>query len=255
MFVVFAAAAVLWSLLLIGARRRVMIGASFAVVAAAIASIALDVRAMQRAARAQRSDVRIRIVRQGGWWQLEYARGGTAFLTANELHVPTGTAVALSWSGLPAPSIGGAMCLPASEDGCTLVAGDGSALTFVGLWPPRWQRLPIVSEEPARFEQWLRNEAQPARGSTKGAELFASAGCGYCHVVRGEVAEASQPAPDLTHFAVRRTIAATELPNRRGFLDGWIVHSAALKRGSLMPDNKLDPAVLRGVIAYLESLR
>jgi cytochrome c oxidase subunit II len=255
MFVAFAAAAVLWSLLLVGARRRAMIAASFVVIAAAGASIALDVRAMQRAARAQRSDVRIRIVRQGDWWQLEYARGGTAFVTANEMHVPTGTAVALSWSGLPAPSIGGALCLPAGDDGCTLVAGDASAATFIGLWPPRWQRLRIVAEEPARFEQWLRNEAQPARVSANGVALFASAGCGYCHVVRGAVSEAWRVAPDLTHFAARRTIAATDLPNRRGFLAGWIVHSAALKRGSAMPDNRLDPAVLRGVIAYLESLR
>jgi len=253
MFVVFAVAAILWSLALV-ARRGVLV-VSLVVVAAAVASIALDVRAMQRAARARRSDVRIRIVRQGDWWQLEYARGGTAFVTANELHVPIGTAVALSWSGLPAPAIGGAVCLPNGDDRCTLVASDARAATFVGLWPPRWQRLPIVAEKPARFDEWLRNEARPARGAASGAALFASAGCGYCHVVRGEVAEASQLAPDLTHFAVRRTIAATDLPNRRGFLDGWVVHSAALKRGSNMPDNRLDPAVLRGVIAYLESLR
>ncbi|HEY6138653.1 MAG TPA: c-type cytochrome [Thermoanaerobaculia bacterium] len=253
MFVVFAVAAILWSFALV-VRRGVLV-VSLVVVAAAIASIALDVRAMQHAARARRSDVNIRIAREGDWWQLEYARGGTAFVTANELHVPIGTAVALSWSGLPAPSIGGAVCLPAGEDRCTLVVSDASAATFVGLWPPRWQRLPIVAEEPARFDEWLRNEAQPARGAAGGAALFASAGCGYCHVVRGEVAEASQLAPDLTHFAVRRTIAATDLPNRRGFLDGWVVHSAALKRGSAMPDNRLDPTVLRGVIAYLESLR
>ncbi|HKS23688.1 MAG TPA: hypothetical protein VJZ76_12875, partial [Thermoanaerobaculia bacterium] len=123
MFVVFAAAAVLWSLLLVGARRRAMVGASVVVVAAAIVSIALDVRAMQGAARAQRSDVRIRIVRQDDWWRLEYARGGTTFVTANELHVPIGTAVALSWGGLPAPSIDGGVCVPSGDDGCALVAG------------------------------------------------------------------------------------------------------------------------------------
>src|ERR1051325_4384516 len=113
MFVVFAVAAILWSFALV-VRRGVLV-VSLVVVAAAIASIALDVRAMQHAARARRSDVNIRIAREGDWWQLEYARGGTAFVTANELHVPIGTAVALSWSGLPAPSIGGAGCLPAGE--------------------------------------------------------------------------------------------------------------------------------------------
>src|ERR1051325_3281948 len=177
MFVVFAVAAILWSLALV-VRRGVLV-VSLVVVAAAVASITLDVRAMQHAARARRSDVRIRIVRQGDWWQLEYARGGTGFVTANELHVPIGTAVTLSWSGLPAPSIGGAVCLPAGEDRRTLVVSDASAATFVGLWPPRWQRLPIVAEEPARFDEWLRNEAQPARGAAGGAARFPRAGGGY----------------------------------------------------------------------------
>ena len=228
----------------------------FVVFAAAAVSIAIDVLALQRTARAQRSDLRIRIVRQDDWWQLEYEQGATRFVTANELHVPTGTAVSLSWSGLPPPSIGGALCLPMDdEERCTLVASSAEAATFVRLWPPLWQRLPIVAEPPARFAQWLRNEAQPARASASGTALFASAGCSYCHVVRGAVAEASSVAPDLTHFAARRTIAATGLPNRHGFLSGWVVHSSALKRSSAMPQNRLDPAVLHGVLAYLESLR
>src|SRR4029078_12032716 len=98
MFVVFAVAGILWSLALVA--RRGVLAVSLVVVAAAVASIALAVRAMQRAARARRSDVNIRIVRQGDWWQLEYARGGTALVTANELHVPIRTLVALSWSAV-----------------------------------------------------------------------------------------------------------------------------------------------------------
>jgi cytochrome c oxidase subunit 2 len=260
MFVVFAAAAVIWSLLVLRAtlRRgggRSIVVASCVAVAAAVVSIVIDVRAMQLARRAEPADVAIRIVARGDWFELAYEARGTAFITANELHVPIGGAVALSWSGLPPPWIDGAVCLPRGEDRCTLVArGDGAA-RFIALKPRMWRRLPIVAEPRPRFEQWLRGEASPARADAGGAALFESAGCGYCHVVRGAVASPSQIAPDLTHFASRRTIAATALPNRRGFIDGWIVHSAALKRGSAMPDNRLDPRVLRGIIAYLESLR
>lgn len=262
MFIAFAAAAVIWSLVVLRAgfsfRRRgrgAIVVASLVAAAAAAASIAADVRAMRLARGAEPSGLAIRIVRQEAWWQLEYVRDGVAFTTANELHVPAGAAVSLSWSGLPPPSIGGAVCLPGDgDDRCTLVAGGADEARFIRLWPPMWRRLPIVAEPRPRFEQWLRNEARPARASA-GAALFASAGCGYCHVIRGAVASPSQIAPDLTHFAARRTIAAAALPNQHGFLEGWVVHSRALKRGSGMPDNRLEPRVLHAVVAYLESLR
>ena len=61
--------------------------------------------------------------------------------------------------------------------------------------------------------------------------------------------------PDLTHFAARRTIAATSLPNRRGFLAGWVVDPPGLKPGTEMPRNRLDPLVLQKMLNYLESLR
>lgn len=263
MFVFFAAAAVTWSVLILreslSTRRRsttTLLVASAVAVAAAVVSIVSDVRSIQLGRGAQRADVAIRIVGQEDWWQIAYDGGGSSFLTANELHVPIGTAVSLSWSGLPPPWIDGAVCLPAADDRCILVAGDDAAARFVRLWPPMWRRLPIVAEPRPRFERWLHDEAMPARRSHDGgAELFESAGCGYCHVIRGVAASPWQLAPDLTHFAARRTIAAAGLPNRRGFLAGWIVHSRGLKRGSAMPDNRLDPHVLHGVIAYLESLR
>ena len=261
MFICFAIVAIAWGLLALRAgfsrqrSARLMITASIVVVVIAGASIALDIRAMNLARSAQPSDLSIHIEREGGWWRIQYRTVRISVTTANELHVPTGTAVALSWSGVPPPWFDGAVCPPRYEEQCTLVAGDGATARFVRLWRPMWQRLPVVAEPRPQFERWLRNEAQPARPSG-GAALFVSAGCGFCHEIRGVVrAEAPESAPDLTHFAARRTIAATGLPNRRGFIDGWIVHSRGLKRGSAMPDNRLDPPVLRGVIAYLESLR
>src|ERR1043166_6852197 len=138
MFVVFAAAAVAWSLVVMFARRRAILAASFVAIAAAAASIVIDVRAIHLARGAHPSGVAIRITRRGDWWQLEYERDGVAFVTANELHVPAGAAVSLSWSGLPPPSIAGAVCVPRPDDRCTLVAEGAEAATFVRLWPPLW---------------------------------------------------------------------------------------------------------------------
>src|ERR1051326_1353052 len=92
MFVVFAAAAVIWSLLVLRATLRRGGGRSIAVassgaVAAAVVSIVIDVRAMQLARRAEPADVAIRIVARGDWFELAYEARGTAFITANELHV------------------------------------------------------------------------------------------------------------------------------------------------------------------------
>lgn len=262
MFLIFAGAAMIWSLVVLRAsfsrRRRgvaALVVVSLIAVAAAAVSIASDLRTLRMARAARPSALSIHIVRQGDWWQLDYARGNVAFTTANELHVPAGTAVALSWSGAPAPTVDGGFCLPRGDESrCTLVAGDATEARFFRLWPPMRTRLPIVVDPPAQFEAWLRNESAPARSPSEAA-LFESAGCAYCHAVRGVADSPWKVAPDLTHFAARRTIDATALPNERGFLSGWIVHSAALEHGSLMPQNRLDPRVLHRLVDYLESLR
>jgi cytochrome c oxidase subunit 2 len=250
-FLVFALAAMAWSLMVVrwtftrrGARPMLLV--SIIVAGAAAVSVALDVRAIDSAWTARRSTLMIRVTRQDGWWQLDYMRDGVAFTTANELHVPAGTAVVVSWIGHPAPSIESGVLLPVGGDRYALVARGATAARF------GWHTLRVVADPPAKFEAWLRNESRPARA---GSALFADAGCAYCHVIRGVAMSASAVAPELTHFASRATIAATDLPNRPGYLAGWIVNSRALKRHSEMPQNRLDPAVLHALTAYLESLR
>ena len=63
------------------------------------------------------------------------------------------------------------------------------------------------------------------------------------------------PAPDLTHFASRSTIAAGTLPNTRGHLAGWIVDPQQIKPGNRMPPPGLSGEELQAVLAYLESLK
>jgi cytochrome c oxidase subunit II len=229
---------------------------SCAVIAAGVTSILSDVRLIRIPQRARPSDLVIQIVRHGAWWQLDYSGKGVSFTTANELHVPAGVRLTLAWSGLPPPWIENIFCLPQTAGRCVFVAATPSIrdLRFVSVWPPEWRTLRIVIQSRDQFDRWASNEAQPARTPPAPDSLFRNAGCAYCHVIRGIADEPWRAAPDLTHFASRSTIATTNLPNRRGQLTGWIVHSRGLKAESEMPDNALAPDDLHAVVALLESL-
>ena len=78
--------------------------------------------------------------------------------------------------------------------------------------------------------------------------------CPLCHNIAGTDAS-GKTAPDLTHFASRRSIAAGTLPNRRGYLAGWILDPQHVKPGNQMPPMLLLPNELEPLLAYLESLQ
>jgi cytochrome c oxidase subunit II len=265
-FVVYSVAVIAWSLSVLrwsasirrGRGKMTMCWLSWATLLAASGSIASDLRSIGLARSASISDLDVRIVRRGDWWQLDYSRGGVVFRTANELHVPAGERLSLEWSGVQPPWTDNGICFPGNDGEYVLIAGAPSVrdVRFAGIWPPSWRRLPMVIQSSAQFDRWFAGQAQPARNhpGSQGA-LFRNSGCAYCHVIRGLVNEPWRAAPDLTHFASRATIAATSLPNRHGQLSGWVVHSRSFKPDSEMPDNALAPDDLRAIVALLESLR
>jgi cytochrome c oxidase subunit 2 len=265
LFLLFAAAALFWVLNLlrwafavrVRSAGRLIVAASCLAAVAAAASIGSDVHAIRAARIARRSDVEIRIVRRGSWWQLLYSRNGVSFATANEMHIPRGSAVRLQWSAVRQPFVDHALCVSDGGNACVLVAEHATArVRFVSLWPPMWRELRVVAEPADAFEQWFRNEMRSATVRTgPGPMLFETAGCGYCHVIRGVNDDSPQIAPDLTHFAARRTIAGTAFPVTRAYVTGWIAHSRGLKSDSGMPDNAIDPRVLHPLVSYLQSLR
>lgn len=228
LFVVFALTAILWSAALLRwsiSRRSfvtIIVALSLVTLGAASVSIVADVRQIAGWVRAAPSDLQIAVFDDGHWRRVVYRRGSAQFVTANEIHVPAGMRALLWWNGKP-----------------VLLRDDD----------PRF-----IVDPSDRFEQWFAGQMRPAAPSA-GGEIFHSAGCPYCHVIRGVAEEARYVAPDLTHFGSRRTIAATNLRNDRADLEGWIVNSRALKRGSLMPENNVDPRVLHAIASYLESLR
>tara|TARA_R110000823_G_scaffold47903_19_gene122019 strand:- start:11773 stop:12849 length:1077 start_codon:yes stop_codon:yes gene_type:complete len=139
------------------------------------------------------------------------------------------------------------------------------------------------------FDAWLLHQAKDARTPAtaihrRGRETFVDAGCANCHTIRGvtpaRLADAPHdpakpapfaggdaetkarrtafddpvPAPDLTHFGSRRTLAAAGRPLNRGHLAGWISDPQGIKPGALMPPTLLEPQALDALTSYLLSL-
>lgn len=240
-FVLFAIASIAWAIaLLLWAIRRTRGGTTpmwllgAIVVIAGAMSLAGDARSIAGVIRAPDAGVRIRIIKRPTWWQLEYARTGVAFTTADELHIPTRERVALTWIGIKVPS---------SEN---LIVETEPVVR-------RIEKLRVVADDRDSFDRWFANEAKAAAPQAQGF-VFREAGCSYCHVIRGIANEAYRVAPDLTHFASRAKIATTDYPNNKGMLSGWVVHSRGLDRRSEMPGNPLAPADLHAVVAFLETL-
>jgi cytochrome c oxidase subunit 2 len=117
----------------------------------------------------------------------------------------------------------------------------------------------VFADPPARFRAWLANEAKPARTPTsafarRGEQVFLGNACADCHQIRGTSAR-GQVGPDLTHVASRTSLAAVTIPNREGYLGGWILDPQHIKPGAKMPGLRLSGPNFRALLAYLETLK
>jgi cytochrome c oxidase subunit II len=125
--------------------------------------------------------------------------------------------------------------------------------------------LMVIAESKSDFDKWIRAQEQPAAAPTdqtalQGQQVFMSAGCVFCHTVRGlEDKEIDRSGvdlgPDLTHLSSRLTIAGASLTNNKGNLAGWVVDAQHVKPGSLMPNIYINSEDLQNLLAYLETLR
>jgi cytochrome c oxidase subunit 2 len=117
----------------------------------------------------------------------------------------------------------------------------------------------VVAQTPSRFRAWLARQARPAAPPPssrlrRGLRVFLGVGCSGCHTIRGTGAN-GKVGPDLTHFGSRLSIGAGTLPNRPGYLGGWILDPQHVKPGNKMPGLNLSGDQLQPLLAYLESLR
>lgn len=146
----------------------------------------------------------------------------------------------------------------------------------------------VVAQPQAQFQAWLARQAEDAQAPTTeqqalGREVFTDVGCMGCHDIRGVTPRTMStgrdpkgpplihdlrsstkakmaarnspiPAPDLTHFGSRTTLAAGARPSTKGHIGGWLTDPQGIKPGALMPPTLLEPQELHALVAYLQSL-
>ncbi|WP_322081198.1 cytochrome c oxidase subunit II [Burkholderia sp. BCC1972] len=205
------------------------------------------------------------------WWAARYPddAGGSAFVTANELHIPVGEPVAIELKSADVihafwvPQLAGkTQTIPGQTNRQWLQADRpgiyrGQCSQYCGAQHAH-MALEVVAEPPAAFRAWLAAQRQPAPvpgtdAQRHGRRVFA-ARCAGCHTVRGTDAT-GDAGPDLTHVGSRRLLAAGTLDNTPDDLRRWIAHARQVKPQSLMPSIALAPRDADDLAAYLATLR
>lgn len=255
------------------ARRFVLWGGVVVPAAVLLGLFVLTLRALPEEAPASSGDgeLELRIVGRQWFWDLEYRGADSVRVrTANEIHIPAGRTVRVrARSGdvlhsLWIPQLNRKFDLfPGRTTTLTLRADEpgvygGECAEFCGAQHARMGVI-VVADEPAEFDRWLAANARPAAvpdtpQEKRGEQVFLGSSCVYCHRVAGTNAT-GMVGPDLTHLASRRSLGSALIPNRKGYLAGWILDPQHIKPGNKMPGTDLSGPELQQLLAYLESLR
>lgn len=203
------------------------------------------------------------------WWEYSYPDLGV--VTANELHIPTGTRVELKlvsedvihsfWPPKLAgkvdviPGHTNTMAIEATEPG----EFEGQCAEFCGLSHSR-MRLRVIAQSPEDFHAWAEDQKRPAPtpgaggDAAEGAALFQSRGCGSCHTVKGYTE--GDLGPDLTHLFDRTTFAGSIFELNSINLRRWLRDPQEEKPGNKMVlPVPLNEDEITKLIAYLETLK
>jgi cytochrome c oxidase subunit 2 len=202
------------------------------------------------------------------WWEVRYP-GGQA-VTANEIHIPTGTRVRMLGTSADVihsfwvpelnrkidvePGYRNSILLESARPG----RFRGQCAEFCGLQHANMSFW-VIAEPPARFRAWLAGQAAPARApagaqARAGEQVFLSQACSSCHQIRGTSARGTI-GPDLTHLATRSSLASLTIPNDAASLRSWIADPQHIKPGSKMPGLDLTSGQIDELVAYLRGLR
>jgi cytochrome c oxidase subunit 2 len=205
------------------------------------------------------------------WWEFRYPELGV--VTANELHVPQGRAVALAITSADvihsfwAPRLSGKRdAMPGRTTHLVFTADSvgtflGQCAEFCGASHAN-MRLRVMVEPSAAFDAWAARQAGapvPLDSSDalalRGEEAFrrirtpGNHSCVACHAIAGISGGAL--GPNLSHVGSRATIAGGTLPSDSAGLARWLRDPLREKPGSLMPKIDLSDDEIAALIAYL----
>ena len=204
--------------------------------------------------------VTIEVTGRQWWWQAQYVSGDEqGFITANEIHIPTGEVVRLKLIGgdvihsFWVPQLAGKMdAIPGQINETWIEASkpgiyQGQCTEYCGVEHAK-MLFRVVAQSPADFHAWWVHQLL-APVSTNGRQAFVQ-NCGRCHSVRGTAATGTL-GPDLSHVMERQTIASGALPNNERTLAAWIANPQSFKPGTLMPAVKLSDSDRAGITFFL----
>jgi cytochrome c oxidase subunit II len=216
--------------------------------------------------------LQIKVTAHQFWWDVVYVTDDPSLSvhTANELHLPVDAPVYIKLASndvihsLWIPNLAGKQDLmPGRDTDLRLLPRKtglfrGRCAEFCGVQHTNMS-LDVTVESQADFKRWYEAQMKPAQPprtplALAGYNYVTTRECRMCHNVTGTPASGTV-APDLTHFASRRSIAAGTLPMNRGNLYGWVADPQAQKPGTQMPTVGLEPKELHAIVAYLEGLK
>ncbi|HEY6459675.1 MAG TPA: cytochrome c oxidase subunit II [Polyangiaceae bacterium] len=232
-----------------------------------IGLFALAARAMAASDPPADRDPDVVVVGHQWWWEARYASGA---VTANEIHIPTGTPILVRVESADVvhdfwvPQLGRKVdAVPGHPTSIWIQADDpgeygGACAEYCGA-QHAWMRTLVVAQPPAEFAAWEAHMREAAPEATTdlaayGEQELRTKTCINCHAVAG-LRDPSGTAPDLTHFASRTTIGAGVLRNDPENVARWLRNPQDVKPGSHMPDLNLTDDEVTGLTAYLETLR
>ena len=229
---------------------------------------ALTVQAMRISDPAEVGSPDLTVIGHQWWWEVRYAKSGV--VTANEIHIPAGERMSVRlesadvihdfWAPQLArkmdmvPGLTNHIWLQADRPGTYL----GACAEYCGA-EHAWMRFLVIADPPAEFAAWAAHQAQPAPApatgpAERGRKLFLQMTCVNCHAIRG-VAALANAAPDLTHLASRRTLAAGILQNTPADLARWLKNPQTIKPSCKMPNLNLTDAQVSDLVSFFEGLR
>lgn len=227
-------------------------------------------RGLARAA--ERPGLQITLIGHQWWWEVRYDEGDPSRIvhTANELHLPVGVPAQIN---LQSGDVIHSLWIPNLAGKEDLIPGRATMLSLLPLREGVFRgqcaefcgmqhanmALDVTVESPAAFARWRAAQLVPPPAPTTplaqaGQAYVTNGPCASCHSIAGTNAS-GQAAPDLSHVASRRSLAAGRLAMNHANLAGWVANPQELKPGNNMPTIPMDARTLNAVAAYLETLR